>query len=138
MTVLQSATTVADLMTIDPIVVGADASLDEAESLMRENHVTGLPVVDAAGFLVGVISETDFLYLADPEVKSLIRLPIEQIRIRDVMSHPAVTVSLATTLVEAARVMTVERVHRLVAVDSDRRPVGILSAMDFVALHAEG
>lgn len=138
MTVLQRPTTVADLMTLEPIVIPANARLAEAETLMREQYVSGLPVVDARGSLVGVISQTDFIHLAGPGTRDLIRLAPDEIRVADVMSIPPVTVQLTTSLVEAARVMVRERVHRVVAVDNAQRPVGVLSAMDYVALFAEG
>ncbi|MDP9269819.1 MAG: CBS domain-containing protein [Chloroflexota bacterium] len=138
MTLLQRPTAVADLMTMEPVVIGADARLEEAEELMRRHHVSGLPVADRSGRLVGVISQTDFLYLADPQTRSLIRLAPDQVRVAEVMSRPPVTVLLSTSLVEAARVMRRERVHRVVVVDSQQRPLGVLSALDYVDLYAEG
>jgi CBS domain-containing protein len=48
-----------------------------------------------------------------------------------------VTVDVDTPLPYAARLMLDERVHRLVVVDGQGRPIGVLSAMDFVALAAE-
>jgi CBS domain-containing protein len=95
-------------------------------------------VVDQDGVLVGVISQTDFVHLDDPDVRSLIRRASVGIRVGEVMSRPAVTVLLTTTLVEAARLMTQERVHRVVVVDENQQPLGVLAAMDFVALFAEG
>ena len=52
---------VADLMTLDPVVVDVNAPLEDAERLMQERRVSGLPVVDRHGALVGVISRTDVL-----------------------------------------------------------------------------
>ena len=46
-------------MATEPIIIRADASLTEAAELMDRHHVHGLPVVDAAGSLVGVLSQTD-------------------------------------------------------------------------------
>jgi CBS domain-containing protein len=138
MTTLSRELTAADLMTIEPIVVSYDALIEEAERLIRDHHVSGLPVVDQDGVLVGVISQTDFVHLADPDVRSLIRRASVGIRVGEVMSRPAVTVLLTTTLVEAARLMTQERIHRVVVVDEKGRPLGVLAAMDFVALFAEG
>jgi CBS domain-containing protein len=46
---------VADVMTIDPIVVLVDATLEEADAILRSTFVTGLPVIDREGVLVGVI-----------------------------------------------------------------------------------
>ena len=47
---------VADVMTIDPIVVRVDASLEEADLLLRSAYIRGIPVVDGDGALVGVLS----------------------------------------------------------------------------------
>ena len=128
---------VADLMTIDPIVVSVDATIEEAEELLRQHRITGLPVVDLSGRLVGVISQTDLLYLAVPTVQALIRHRESGIRVGEVMSVPPVTIETAATIREAARRMHEGHLHRLVAVDAHGRPVGVISAMDFVALAAE-
>ena len=129
---------VADLMTIDPIVISVDASIEEAEELLRHNRITGLPVVDLAGRLVGVISQTDLLYLAVPAIQALIRHRERGVRVGEVMSSPPVTIDGSATVRDAARRMNDERLHRLVAVDDHGRPTGVVSAMDFVALAAEG
>jgi len=128
---------VADLMTIDPIVISVDGSIEEAEELLRHHRITGLPVIDLAGRLVGVISQTDLLYLAVPAVQALIRHRERGIRVGEVMSTPAVTIESTATVRDAARRMSEERLHRLVAVDEHGRPTGVISAMDFVALAAE-
>lgn len=129
---------VADLMTIDPVAVSVDASIEDAEDLLRHNRITGLPVVDPDGTLVGVISQTDLLYLALPRVQALIRHRDRGIRVGEVMSTPPVTIDSSASLREAARLMNDERLHRLVAVDAHGRPIGVIAAMDFVALAAEG
>jgi CBS domain-containing protein len=138
MTTLRRELTAADLMTIEPIVVSYDALVEDAERLIRDHHVTGLPVVDQDGVLVGVISQTDLVHLDDPSVRSLIRRASVGIRVGEVMSRPPVTVLLTTTLLEAARLMTQQWIHRVVVVDEKGRPLGVLAAMDFVALFAEG
>jgi CBS domain-containing protein len=129
---------VADLMTIDPFVVAEDAPIEEAERLMRTYRVSGLPVTDRHGSLVGVISQTDLLHLDRPDVRSLIRHAASGLRVGEVMSRPPVIVPLTSGLAEAARLMVAQQVHRLVVVDEHQRPRGVLSAMDFVALAAEG
>lgn len=129
---------VAELMTIDPINVAMDAPIEEAEDLMRRHHVTGLPVVDEAGRLVGVISQTDILFLDVPEVRALIRGRAHGVRVGEVMSAPPVTIDAVASVQDAAIRMHTESIHRLVAVDDHGRPVGVISAMDFVALVAEG
>ena len=129
---------VADLMTIDPITVVLDATIEEAEDLMRGYHVTGLPVVDERGRLIGVISQTDVLFLDVPEVRALIRGRARGVRVGEVMSAPPVTIDAAATVQDASIRMHTESIHRLVAVDDHGRPVGVISAMDFVTLAAEG
>lgn len=129
---------VADLMTIDPVTVSVDATIEDAEDLLRNNRITGLPVVDADGMLVGVISQTDLVHLALPRVQALIRHRERGIRVGEVMSTPPVTIDSGASLRDAARLMNDERVHRLVAIDTHGRPIGVIAAMDFVALAAEG
>jgi CBS domain-containing protein len=129
---------VADFMTIDPIVVGVDAPIEEAEELMRRNRVTGLPVVDLSGRLVGVVSQTDILFLDVPAVRALIRRREHGVRVGEVMSAPALTIDASAPLRDAAIRMHTEGIHRLVATDDHGRPTGVISAMDFVALVAEG
>lgn len=54
------------------------------------------------------------------------------------MSTPPVTIDSGATLRDAARLMHQERLHRLVTVDANGRPIGVVAAMDFVTLAAEG
>lgn len=128
---------VADIMTIDPVVVGVDESIEEATHLLRSYSITGLPVVDEWGALVGVISQTDLVAIQDSGVSRLIRTRQSGLRVGELMTSPAVTVSMTDSLGEAARLMLDNRVHRLVAIDAAGRPVGVLSSIDFVALYAE-
>jgi CBS domain-containing protein len=128
---------VADLMTIDPVLIPVDASIEEAEELMRRHHVSGLPVVDLAGQLVGVVSQTDLLYLKVPSVQALIRHEGSGVRVGEVMSTPPITVESLATTQDAARLMRDQHLHRLVVVDDHARPVGVISAMDFVELAAD-
>lgn len=137
MTATTPALCVADLMTIDPVVISSDAPIEDAEELLRHNRITGLPVVDIVGRLVGVISQTDLLYLAVPAVQALIRHRDRGIRVGEVMSSPPVTIGSTASVRDAARLMNEERLHRLVAIDEHGRPIGVVSAMDFVALAAE-
>ena len=56
------AKTVADVMSRDPITVKPQTPIREAIKILAEQRISGLPVVDNAGKLVGVISETDLLW----------------------------------------------------------------------------
>jgi CBS domain-containing protein len=128
---------VADLMTIDPITIPVDAPLEEAGHLCRANGISGLPVIDGDGNLVGVISQTDLVALQDSPLGRLIRSESSGLRVGEVMSSPAVTVPMTASLGEAARLMRDDRIHRVVALDDEGQPVGVLSSSDFVALFAD-
>jgi CBS domain-containing protein len=125
-----------DYMTIMPIVISPDARIEDAERMLEVHEVTGLPVVDD-GRLVGVISQTDILR-GSGDVHSAVRRRYTGLRVADLMSSPAVTVDISTPLREAARLMRDEKIHRVVVIDGDERPLGVLTSMDFVSLYAEG
>lgn len=136
---------VADVLTWGILSVRPDDSLDSAVQLMLDKHVSGLPVIDRDGTLLGIVTEADFLrrselgtekhrsrwleflvtpgQLADEYTQSHAR------RVADVMSQPAVTIELDAPLSEAVDVMTRLDVKRL-PVMSDGRAVGILSRAD--------
>ena len=128
---------VADLMTIDPIGVAEDASIEEAQALLASYGISGLPVVDHSGRLVGVISQTDLMGDGSITMSALVRGNSSGLRVGELMSAPAITVTLDATLVEAARMMRDAQIHRLVAIDDEERPIGVLSASDYVALVAD-
>lgn len=128
---------VADIMSIDPVTITPDASIEVAERLLRLNQISGLPVVDADGNLLGVISQTDLLLAGAPALRAAIRNRPSGLRVGELMTSPALTVPLVASIGEAARRMRDARVHRLVAVDDDGLAVGVLSATDFVTLFAE-
>ena len=128
---------VADVMTIDPITIRADASIEDAERVLRLNHVTGLPVVDDEGDLVGVISQTDLILVGSPFIEAALRNQPNGLRVGELMTSPAITVPFEAPLRDAARQMVDARVHRLVAVDDDGQAIGVLSAIDFVGVFAD-
>jgi CBS domain-containing protein len=138
MSVGTDALAVADLMTIDPITIRVDDTLEAAEDLLRSYRISGLPVTDEEGRLVGVISQTDLLFLDTPPVRALVRRRESGIRVGEIMTSPPMTIDMEASIREAAQLMTEQRLHRLVAVDRSGRPIGVLSSMDFVALAAEG
>ncbi len=126
----EPAPIVADLMTPDPITVNESAPLDEAVRLLEENDITGLPVVDRDGLLVGVISQTDVVR-ARAVGHLWHRWP--GLRVRHLMHAPALTADRNMSLEEAAQMMELNHVHRLIVVDEDQlAPVGVVSTTDLV------
>ena len=128
---------VADLMTVDPVVVSVDASIEDAARLLHANAISGLPVVDPMGVLVGVISQTDLVGIIDSPVGRLVRARPSGLRVGELMSSPAITVPMTGSLRDAARTMVDSRVHRLIATDETGHPVGVLSAIDLVTRFLE-
>ncbi|GAB4332773.1 MAG: CBS domain-containing protein [Dehalococcoidia bacterium] len=129
--------TVGDLMTTDLVTIASNASLQEAARLMEGHHVSGLPVVDTTGTLVGVISQTDLLR---SQATEHLWTKWPGLAVRHLMTSPAVTVVQSTPVAEAAALMERRRIHRVVVVsdDDESRPVGILSTSDLVRVIAEG
>ena len=128
---------VADHMAADPIIVRADASLTEAVELMDAHHVHGLPVVDEARILVGVLSQTDLNRARSTEY---LWANWPGLAVRHLMTSPAITVHRSTPLIVAARKMEELGIHRLVVVEDgdETNPVGVVSMTDLIhALAAE-
>jgi CBS domain-containing protein len=123
--------TVSDLMAREPILVKAEASLSEAAELMDRFHVHGLPVVDADGALVGVLSQTDLNRARSTEY---LWANWPGLAVRHLMTSPAVTIHRSTPLIHAARRMEQHSIHRLVVVEDgdDTSPIGILSMSDLI------
>ncbi len=122
---------VADHVAPTLVVIRADASLTEAAALMDRHHIHGLPVVDADGVLVGVLSQTDLNRARSTEY---LWANWPGLVVRHLMTSPAVTVRRSTPLLAAARTMEELGIHRLVVVeDGDpTNPIGILSMTDLI------
>jgi CBS domain-containing protein len=125
-----AARIVSDLMTESPVVVSPETPITDAAALMEFHRISGLPVVDGFGEVVGVISETDLVHAWTSKDlwERRTELPVSAL-----MSQPAVTISPDMDLTEAAKVLEWRQIHRLVVVDQDgRTPIGILSATDLL------
>jgi CBS domain-containing protein len=139
---------VSDVMTRNVITLRADSSLAEAAKVLGDNDITGAPVVDGAGRCVGVLSMTD-LALRDNRLLETARLfrvasaavPIGGVEMKvaanesvaDCMSPLVQTIEASASIINAARILCRERIHRLVIVDDDQRPVGVVSSLDIIA-----
>jgi CBS domain-containing protein len=119
---------VGNLMTLDPITIGPDELALEAERFIKTYRISGLPVVDE-GVVVGVLSQTDLLTARSSE---LISGNWARLRVRHLMSHPAMTVKATSSVREAAREMLEHHVHRLVVVDDAGAAIGVLTPLDLL------
>ena len=128
MTTAASDLRVGNLMTIDPVVIGPDAQASEAERLFKTYHVSGLPVVSGDA-TVGVISQTDLVVARS---SGMISGNWERVLVRHLMTTPAVTVHTGTTLARAAQLMVTRHIHRLIVVDDEDAPIGVVSSLDLL------
>jgi CBS domain-containing protein len=134
---------VAELMTTDVLTVGVDAPLKQVAELLAGRGISGAPVVDAAGHLVGVVSEADILakerrpqrqsrlgrmlgYTEQQSPKAAARTAGEA------MTSPPVTIAADRRADAAAALMLDRQVNRLPVVDRDGKLVGIVTRADLV------
>ena len=139
---------VHDVMTSVVHTVGPYASIDTAIAIMMEQRLSGVPVVDEAGLLVGILTEDDLLrraetgtgaqtrrllldLLAGPGREALEYVRTHSRRVSDLMTTPVLTVTENDPLVDVVRLMERRRIRR-VPVVRDGRPVGIVSRFDLI------
>ena len=121
---------VRELMAPSPVTIQGESSLAQVAKTLAEYDVRGLPVVDRGGAVIGVISQTDIVRLRGGSMPTS---GWHGLLVRDLMTHPAITVPASASLHEAARLMTEHRVHRLVVVaERDNGPIGVISESDVV------
>ncbi len=129
---------VAQLMQTDVESIAPDALVNDAALAMADAHITGLPVVDQLGRMIGVISTTDILGSAQeagaPRTGDAV---YEGTLVRDLMTPRPVTTGPGATIQEAAQLLLHADVHRLFVVDGDHL-VGVISTTDIVRAVANG
>lgn len=122
----------ATYMVSDPAVVTPDTPIEEIAALLDARRISGVPVVDAAHHLLGVVTRTDLIALgalqsgrrgASPA------MPLPHRAARDVMTAHPETVPASATLRHAARVMATHAIHRVFVLDQSVL-VGVIGASD--------
>ena len=134
---------VCELMTKDVVWVTPETTLRDAATVLAERRISGVPVVNESGEVVGVLSEADILvkaggsvtrnrllgWLLEPDLGLEDKIRAETVA--EAMSAPAVTITSHRPVHDAARLMVTENVNRLPVVD-DGELVGILTRADVV------
>src|SRR5438045_2638135 len=108
-------------MVVNPVTIHPDATLDDALTLMQENRISGIPVVEGggngrAGKLVGILTNRDVRFATDP------RQRVVELMTKDRL----ITVSEGVAPGEAKRLLQQDRIAALLAVDDEYRCVGLL------------
>jgi len=148
---------VRDIMNVKPVTVQAEASVSQAAAILRENKISGLPVLDGER-LVGIVSESDLLRLLSVEEEEgglwlpspfeIFEVPFRDLvkwermrsaldeipkkKVSGVMSRNLHEVGPDDSIEEAAGIMTRHRINRLPVVE-DGRLVGIVTRGDIIS-----
>jgi len=105
---------------IDPIFISPDATVAQADAMMGEYKISGVPVVDETKKLIGIITNRDMRFISDMSML-----------VRDVMTPaPLVTASKGTTLEEAAKVLQEHKIEKLPIVEDDGTLAGLITIKD--------
>ncbi|MFF1650435.1 CBS domain-containing protein [Streptomyces sp. NPDC058240] len=136
--------TVNDVMTEAVVTVTPDTEFKEIADAMERWQVTAVPVVEAGGPVVGVVSEADLLpkeeFHDHPPgmIDDMRRLgdtaKAGSVRAEELMTSPAITTGPGASLPQAARLMAARRIKRLPVVDADGRLKGIVSRADLLKI----
>ena len=107
-------------MVVNPLTIRPDATLSEALGLMTENKISGVPVTEKNGRLVGILTNRDVRFASNPDQK-----------ISELMTHEnLVTVREAVDQGEAKRLLHQHRIEKLLVVDDAYCCVGLITVKD--------
>lgn len=144
--------TAKDIMRSPAIAISQDASLREAVGLLSSARVSGLPVVDAQGELVGMVTEHDVIRALLPTYENilssdtgllsadLMTARVYQVRdnpVSGIMTTNVVTLEEDDSVLKAASTVILKKVKRL-PVLRDRKPVGVISRIDIIQALIQG
>ena len=104
----------------DPVTLGAEATVARAREVMDQQNVSGVPIVNGARQLVGILTRRDLRFLETGDLK-----------ISEVMTHEnLVTATGTVTLAEAERILMAKKVEKLLLVDEDNTLTGLITIKD--------
>ena len=107
-------------MIVDPVTIRHDRPVSEALNVMQRYHISGVPVVDADGHLVGIITNRDLRF------ETRFDIPVSEV----MTPQPLVTVPVGTTLDEAKVVLQKHRIEKLLVIDNDKLLKGLITVKD--------
>jgi len=111
--------TAHDIMSVDTITFRPETSVHEAAGTLAENRISGAPVVNEGGSIVGIVSEYDLIARSGTLV-------------RDVMTRDVVSVADTAPLDRVRAILVTQRLKRVPVVDPQGRLVGLISRADLV------
>jgi IMP dehydrogenase len=110
-------------MIYDPVTILKDNTVGDALQLMQENKIGGIPVVDAQGYLIGIVTNRDLRFQSDMERK-----------IEEVMTKENIVTTHDTDLKRAAEVLLQNKIEKLPVVDNNGKLIGLITYRDITKL----
>jgi IMP dehydrogenase len=107
-------------MVVNPITIQPEATLGEAQALMQANRISGIPVTDAAGKLVGILTNRDVRFAENPAQ------PVRELMTTENLA----TVPLGTSQDEARRLLHARRIEKLLVIDDAYHCIGLITVKD--------
>lgn len=138
---------VSQIMTKEVKSLSPDLSAKEALDILLDMHISGLPVIDQEGKLVGMFTEKGilknilptylesvgkFIYTDDPKGIKTKVTGLSNLKVEDIMRKEVVTVDEDASLSEVARVMVTQKIRRIPVLNKEGRVVGIVAREDIV------
>ncbi len=143
---------VKEIMIKDAVSVNPDDNIEEALTRLFEMQISGLPVIDAQGKLIGMFTEKEvlsyilpsyiekvgrFIYEENPKSTRKKLQELTKMKVRQLMRRDVVTTAENTTLCEVARIMLTQRARRLPVIDKTGKVVGIIARCDILKAMAK-
>lgn len=128
---------VKDVMSPDPVCLHREVSVADAVQVLVGRNLQGAPVVDEEGDCLGVVSTTDLLAAVAPAIRAGEPLDVRALdelklaHVHALLEHGLVTCDQSAPIGDVCQLMVRERVHRVV-VTKDKKPLGLISAIDMV------
>lgn len=111
-------------MIYDPVTISPDANVGNALAIMKKHHIGGIPVVEANGFLIGIVTNRDLRFQED------MQLPISEVMTKENL----VTAPKGITLADATKILQHSKVEKLPVVDNDGKLVGLITYKDLMKI----
>lgn len=106
-------------MVVNPVTIQPDAPLESALDLMEQHHISGIPVTESTGRLVGIVTNRDVRFATNPEQP-----------VSDLMTKELVTVKENVGMEEAKRQLHQYRIEKLLVVNDDFHCIGLVTVKD--------
>ena len=107
-------------MIVDPVTIRPDQSVRDALNVIERYRISGVPVVDADGHLVGIITNRDLRF------ETRFEIPVSEVMTK----QPLITVPVGTTLEQAKTVLQKHRIEKLLVIDGDKHLKGLITVKD--------